>query len=145
MDSLAAITDLEGAWRPLTAAEKTRATYYLGAASRQIRRRWRDVDQRIASQTLGEDDVKDVVIHMVLPKLDAPPVHNAKSWTKMAGPFQQQVTLQSGSHELFEFEEWMLGVFEQKSSALPQFHAPPGGRFERLFQWPESGNTRGGG
>lgn len=144
MEHLAEIKDLEGAWRPLTAAERPRAEYYLGAASRQIRRRWKTVDQRIAAKELGEEDVKDVVIHLVLPKLDAPPVHNAKSWTKAAGPFQQQVTLQSGKTDLFEFEDWMLEVFENKTSALPMFHAPPSGRYENAFIWPEEDRNRGG-
>lgn len=145
MDELAVVRDLEGAWRTLTASEKSRAEYYLGAASRQIRRRWKTVDQRIAAGELGRDDVADVVIHLVLPKLDAPPVHNAKSWTQAAGPFQQQVTLQSGRRDFFEFEEWMLQVFESKSSALPAFHAPPSGRFEGVFNWPESDGVQGGG
>lgn len=144
MDNLAEVEDLEGAWRPLRSSEKSRAEYYLGAASRQIRRRWKDVDERITAQTLGAEDVKDVVIHLVLPKLDAPPVHNARSWTAGAGPFQQQVTLQSGTRDLFEFEDWMLQVFETKSAALPAFHAPPSGQYEGLFMWPEQSQTLGG-
>ncbi|MDO5743492.1 MAG: Gp19/Gp15/Gp42 family protein [Micrococcaceae bacterium] len=144
MANLAEVEDLEGAWRPLSTAEKPRAVYYLGAASRQIRRRWKTVDQRIADGELGDEDVKDVIIHLVLPLLDAPPVHNAKSWTAGAGPFQHQVTLQSGTRDLFEFEDWMVEVFETKSAALPAFHAPPSGRYESIFNWPEDGPTLGG-
>lgn len=144
MEMLAEIADLETAWRPLRTAEKSRAEYYLGAASRQIRRRWKTVDQRIASGEIGADDVKDVIIQLVLPKLDAPPVHNAKSWTQASGPFQQQVTLQSGTRELFAFEDWMLQIFETKSAVLPVFHAPPSGRYEGIFNWPENGPNHGG-
>lgn len=139
---LAAVVDLENAWRPLTAAERTRAEYYLGAVSRRIRRRWKDVDQRIAADSLGVDDVKDVVIDMVLPKLDAPPVHNARSWTQGAGPFNQQITLKSGTRGLYDFEDWMVEVFEGSSSPGPVFHMPPSGRYEGAFIWPE--NTQGG-
>lgn len=137
MDALAEVADLEGAWRPLTDPEKTKATYYLGAVSRSIRRRWKDVDQRIVDGTLGVEDVKDVVIQLVLPKLDAPPVHNARSWSQAAGPYNQQVTLQPGSKEAYEFEDWMVEVFEGSSTPGPVFHMPPSGRYEHVFIWPE--------
>lgn len=139
MDNLAEIADLEGAWRPLTPTENGRATYYLGAVSRYIRRRWKDVDQRIAAQTLGADDVKDVVVQLVLPKLEIAPLLNAKSWSQGAGPYSQQVALKTDTREMFELEDWMVSVFEGLSSsvALPVFHAPPPGRYEGLFIWPE--------
>lgn len=140
VEPLAAIKDLEGAWRPLTALEKTNAEYYLGAASRQIRRRWKTVDQRIASNELGAEDVADVVVELVLEKLGGPQIRNARSWTQGAGPFQQQVTLNAAAGKgLFEFADWMLEVFENKTSALPAFHSPPSGRYEGLFTWPENG------
>ncbi|WP_315913583.1 Gp19/Gp15/Gp42 family protein [Arthrobacter sp. lap29] len=137
---LALVEDLEAAWRPLKAAEKTRAEYYLGVASRKIRRRWKTVDARIATGELGEDDVKDVVVDLVLPKLDAPPVHNAKSWSQGAGPYSQQVTLQSGVRGLFEFEDWMVEVFEDSggtSAPIPVGDFPPSGRYESISLWPE--------
>lgn len=137
---LAEIKDLEEAWRPLTALEATNAEYYLGAASRQIRRRWKTVDQRIASNELGAEDVADVVVELVLEKLGGPQIRNARSWTQGAGPFQQQVTLNAAAGKgLFEFADWMLEVFENKTSALPAFHSPPSGRYEELFTWPENG------
>ncbi|MBW4094589.1 MAG: hypothetical protein HIU81_03940 [Acidobacteria bacterium] len=139
MADLAAVEDLEGAWRPLTDPERTKASYYLGAVSRSIRRRWKDVDLRLANGTLGVDDVKDVVIQLVLPKLDAPPVFNAKSWSQAAGPYNQQVTLQSGSKEVYAFEDWMVEVFEGSSTPGPVFHMPPSGRYEPVFIWPEGG------
>lgn len=139
MADLAEITDLEGAWRPLTPQEKERATYYLGSVSRYIRRRWKDVDQRITAQTLGAEDVKDVVVQLVLPKLEVAPVLNAKSWSQGAGPYSQQVALKTDTREMFDLEDWMVSVFEGLSStvALPAFHAPPSGRYEGLFVWPE--------
>ena len=74
---------------------------------------------------------------MVLPKLDAPPVHNAKSWSQAAGPYNQQVTLQAGSKEAYEFEDWMVEVFEGSSTPGPVFYMPPSGRYEPVFIWPE--------
>lgn len=137
MADLAAITDLEGAWRPLTPAEKARATYYLGVVSRFLRRRWKDLDQRIAAGTLGTEDVKDVVVQLVLPKLEIAPVLNAKSWSQGAGPYTQQVSLKTANREVFELEDWMVTVFEGSSAAMPVFHAPPSGRYEGSFIWPE--------
>lgn len=148
MDDLATVTDLENAWRSLTSTEKKRAEYYLGAASRGIRRRWKDVDQRITDGSLGADDVKDVVVQLVLPKVEnAAPVQNAKSWTQVAGPFNQQVTLKSGTRELFEFEDWMVDVFESSgapSTPVPVFHMPPSGRYEGKFLWAEDDLSLGG-
>ncbi|POH58916.1 Gp19/Gp15/Gp42 family protein [Arthrobacter glacialis] len=139
-EPLASVQDLEGAWRPLTVREKTTAGHYLGAASRQIRRRWKTVDQRILDGELGAEDVSDVVVELVLDKLGGPQIRNARSWTAGAGPFQQQVTLQSGKKDLFDFEDWMLLVFESKSAVLPDFHAPPSGQYEGIFNWPEGRN-----
>lgn len=135
---LAEITTIEKAWRPLNSAEKPRAEYYLGAVSRQIRRRWRDVDQRLAAGELDADDVSDVVVQLVIAAVDVPAAsRKAKSWSESAGIVSKSVSLAGGKDELFEFEQWMIEIFEPAITALPQFSSPPSGNYEALFIWPE--------
>jgi hypothetical protein len=136
---LAEIATIEKAWRPLNSVEKPRAEYYLGVASRAIRRRWPDVDQRISNPDdyLGAEDVADVVVQMVLSAVDRPPVRGAKSFSEGVGPMSRSATLLAGSTNPSEIEGWMVEVFEGRSAALPVFHSPPSGRYEGLFIWPE--------
>ncbi|MFJ4168496.1 Gp19/Gp15/Gp42 family protein [Paenarthrobacter sp. NPDC089714] len=138
-EDLAELETLEQAWRPLTAAERPRAEYYLGMASRAIRRRWQDVDQRITNpdDRLTAEDVSDVVVQMVLSAVDGPPVRGAKSFSESVGPMSRSATLQAGSTNPANIEDWMVEVIEGRRTALPQFHAPPSGRYENLFEWPE--------
>ncbi len=138
MANLAEIGTVEAAWRPLTTQERPRAEYYLGAVSRQIRRRWRDVDQRLESNELDADDVSDVVVQLVIAAVDVPAAsRKAKSWSESAGIVSKSVSLAGGKDELFEFEQWMIDVFEAASTALPQYSAPPSGNYEALFIWRE--------
>jgi hypothetical protein len=63
-------SDVSDRWRPLTDAETTRATVLIADASRMIRRRWPDVDARIASPVgtpghLDADDLTMIVANMV--------------------------------------------------------------------------------
>lgn len=136
---LATIPTIEQAWRPLTPVEKPRAEYYLGSASRAIRRRWPDVDQRVNNPDdyLTADDVADVVVQMVLSAVDVPPVRGAKSFSEGVGPMSRSATLLAGSTNPTEIQGWMVEVFEGRSAALPVFHSPPSGRYEGLFIWPE--------
>lgn len=134
-EDLATIPTIESAWRPLTAVETTRAEYYLGVASRRIRRRWPDVDTRIASGDLDADAVSDVVVQLVLGTIEAAPVRNAKSWSETAGAVSKSVTLAGGRTELLAFEDWMIAVFEGGQSPRPVFCMPPAGSFEAI--WPE--------
>lgn len=139
MDDLATVEDLEKAWRPLTTAEKTRAEYYLGVASRRIRRRWKDVDTRLTSGTLAKEDVTDVAVHMVLGIVDGAPTRGAKSWSQSTGPFSQSVTLEAGRADLITIEGWMEEIFEPSAPAVaPMGSFPPSGRFEGMFEWPEA-------
>ncbi|MFM9430056.1 Gp19/Gp15/Gp42 family protein [Arthrobacter sp. MP_2.3] len=136
-DALAQIPHLEKAWRALTAAEQPRAEYYLGFASRLIRRRWKDVDERISAGTLDAEDVQDVVVHMVLGIIDGAPVRRAKSWSETRGPLSQSVTLESGKTDLITIEDWMIEVFLTAQTGGPAGSFPPSGRYENIFHWPE--------
>lgn len=139
MVDLAVIDALELAWRPLKQAERPKADYYLGAASRRIRRRWPDVDNRISNPAdrLTDDDVSDVVIQMVVGALDTPSVRGAKSFSEGVGPMSRSATLVGASTDPLVIEDWMVAVFEGESAAGPVFSMPPSGRYEDLFIWPE--------
>lgn len=124
---LANVQDVELAWRSLTPTERSRAEYWIGAASRRIRRRWPDVDARITNGTLDAKDVSDVVVNMVITLL--PTLENAgqKSWSIQAGAEAKSVTLETGRLEdRLKFENWMIEIFEGAASrmALPKIAAP---------------------
>lgn len=136
-EPLAQIVDLEKAWRALTAEEKPRAEYYLGFSSRLIRRRWSNVDARLADGDLGAEDVADVVVHMVLGIIDGAPVRRAKSWSETRGPLSQSVTLESGKSDLITLEDWMVEVFTTSQAASPVGSFPPSGQYEPVFHWKE--------
>ena len=138
-EDLAELSTLEQAWRPLTAAERPKAEYYLGMASRAIRRRWEDVDQRIAnpSDRLTAEDVSDVVVQMVLSAVDGSPVRGAKSFSKAGGPMSFSATFEAASTNPSNIEAWMVEVFEGRTTAEPRFWAPPSGRYEGIFEWQE--------
>lgn len=136
-EPLAQPEHLEKAWRALTAEERPRAEYYLGFSSRLIRRRWSDVDARIAAGDLAADDVQDVVVQMVLGIIDGAPVRRAKSWSETRGPLSQSVTLDSGKSDLITLEDWMIEVFVPQQSAAPVGSFPPSGQYEPVFRWKE--------
>lgn len=139
MADLAEVEKLQQAWRTLKPVEVPRAQYYIGAASRRIRRRWKDVDARILSGELDAGDVADVVVQMILGILDGAPVHRARSWSETAGPFAKTVTLESGRAGYLAFEDWMVEIFDGISTAspVPLGGFPPSGRYEHAFIWPE--------
>lgn len=127
MADLATVEQLELAWRTLTPTEKSRAEWWIGAASRRIRRKWKDVDERIAAGTLNAEDVSDVVVDLVITVL--PTLENAgqKSWSVQAGAEAKSVTLESGRLEdRLEFKDWMIDIFDGGASqmALPKIAAP---------------------
>lgn len=135
--SLAAVTEIEQAWRSLSTEEKARAEYYLSFASRRVRDRWPDVDDRIAEQTLSAENVSDVVVQMVLGIVDGSPVRGARSWSETRGPLSQSVTLQPGRQQLIAFEDWMVKVFEPGGGAVPRGSFPRSGGFDRIFRHKE--------
>lgn len=137
MADLAQIEAVTAAWRPLTSVELPRVTYYLAAASRKIRRRWRDVDDRIAAGTLTAEDVSDVVVQMVLGAVDVGPVRGAKSFSEGVGPMSRSATLSGASTDPLVIEDWMVEVFEGSSTTRPVFSMPPSGNYEGLFVWTE--------
>ncbi|GAA3405049.1 Gp19/Gp15/Gp42 family protein [Pseudarthrobacter polychromogenes] len=136
-EPLAEVADLEKAWRALTVEERPRAEYYLGFSSRLIRRRWSNVDARLAAGDLATEDVADVVVHMVLGIIDGAPVRGAKSWSETRGPLSQSVTLESGKSDLITLQDWMIEVFVPKQAAVPVGSFPPSGQYEPVFHWKE--------
>lgn len=139
-EDLGKVETIESAWRPLKPIEKSRAEYYLGVASRKIRRRWADVDARIAdpSDKLTADDVEDVIVQMVIPAVDVAPVRGAKSFTIGMGPMSRSATLDRTSADPLVFEQWMIDVFAPVSDgALPRGSFPAAPNDDHMFITPE--------
>lgn len=139
MVDLAVIDALELAWRPLRTAERPKADYYLGAASRRIRRRWPDVDSRISNPAdrLTDDDVSDVVIQMVVGALDTPSVRGAKSFSEGVGPMSRSATLAAASTDPLVIEDWMVEVFEGGAIVRPAGSFPRSANYDSISVWPE--------
>lgn len=128
-DDLASVEDVVKAWRPLTTVERGRAEYYVGQASRLIRRRWTDVDERIADpdDKLTAADVSDVVVALVLSVIPSA-VPGARSWSQTTGPFSHSVTLPAAQDARpMALVPWMVEVFEvsETTSNLPKYSFPP--------------------
>lgn len=86
-EPLAEPADVEALWRPLSDDEATVATRLLRIASRIVRTRYPDVDDRIAAATLAAEDVADVVAMMVKRAMQAPAADGVESASWTAGPF----------------------------------------------------------
>lgn len=106
---LATVEDLEAAWRPLSEQEETRAAALIDRASRKVRRRWTDVDDRITAATLDADDVSDVVLEMVQVAMTQTPGVSQQS--EGSGPFNQSATYTNPNARLY-FTDDMIAVFE---------------------------------
>jgi hypothetical protein len=64
-DAFATPADLAAIWRPLTDEEEAAALVWLSVASAMIRRRFSDIDTRIAAGTLDPAIVGHVAVMMV--------------------------------------------------------------------------------
>lgn len=137
MADLAEVSIVEQAWRPLTAAERTKAEYWIGRASRRIRSRWRDVDDRLAAGTLDAAEVQDVAVEMVLAVLGGPPIRGAKSFSEGVGPMSRSATLVGASADPLVIEDWMVEVFEGRTTTRPSGSFPLSGNYDRISIWPE--------
>ena len=141
MGDLAIARDVEDAWRPLTLDERRRVTYWIGRASRRIHSRWPDVAERISAGTLDREDVRDVVVDLVLAAVDAPPVRGARSWQVSSGAESRSVTLgdRAGGDARLHFTAEMIEVFEGRpTGAAPQGSFPPARPFDDIFpMWRE--------
>lgn len=109
---LASIADVEQAWRPLSVDESARVAALIARASRKIRRRWPDVDDRIASGDLSAEVVADVVAEMVQSAM-AVPASGVEQHSQAAGPFNQSTRYANPLGRLF-FTSEMVAVFETK-------------------------------
>lgn len=130
-------------WRPLSPAEKQRAQALIESVSRDIERRWPDLQARVAAGMVQNDDVADVVTWLVLPVLGGPPTPGARSWQVTSGSESRSITLdQAGNpRDPWVYAPWMVDLLSGSSSsrqatARGSFPAP--GPFEQLFpEWPE--------
>lgn len=127
--SFATHQDVTTAWRPLDPAEQERAEYLIRIATRRLRRRWPDIDDRVAAGAVDHQDVTDVVVGLVLQALPLVPQPGARSWQVSSGSESRSITLGSAAGEpnAMEFHSWMLELLdaEASTSAGPQGCAPP--------------------
>ncbi len=143
-ENLAEVSDVEQAWRPLTKKDqRDRAAYLVGLASRKVRREYRDVDDRIASAQLAVQDVKDVIVGLVLQALPLSPHPGARTWQVSSGAESRSITLGEASSDpnAMRFTDWMLDILDASPSSggpLPAFSAPP------AEAWPDPYQHRGG-
>lgn len=136
--------DIVNAWRPLSAQEETRAKHWLEVASRRVRRRWPDVDDRIKTDpNLSWLDVRDVVVALVVEVLGGPPVPNARSWQEQAGSGSESrsrsVTLGTAApNDPNMWASWMVELFDGPATgALPRGSFPKPANYDHLFGWKE--------
>lgn len=106
---LATVEDLEAAWRPLSEQDQARAEALINRASRKVRRRWTDVDDRIAAGTLDAEDISDVVLEMVQVAMTQIP--GVAQQSEGSGPFSQSATYTNPNARLY-FTDDMIAVFE---------------------------------
>ncbi len=124
--------DVATAWRPLSSEEQARATHWIGVATRRIRRRWRDVDERLAlavddPRHLAADDLKDVVVTLVVDVLGGPEIPHARAVSVGSGAESRSVQLDRASGlQLPDFAGWMVEIFEGRPGP-----AVPTGSFPR--------------
>ncbi len=135
--------DVQKAWRPLRNSEPDRAEYWIDVAARRVRRRWPDVDARMAlaaedPRHLSEKDVMHLVVVLVVEVLGGPVVPRARSWSKTHGETVEAVTLESaGPFDGALWAPWMVELFEGSPSVpnVPVFSFP---RPRALFrEWEE--------
>lgn len=130
-------------WRPLSAAEKQRATALIASASRDIDRRWPALRDRVAAGKVQRADVADVVTWLVLPVLGGPPYPGARSWQVTSGSESRSITLERGSdpRDPWTYAPWMLDILDaadESRQATARGSFQPAGPFEDLFpRWPE--------
>lgn len=104
--AFASVDDLEAGWRVLTDEESVRASVLLDRASRMVRRRWSDIDDRISSGRLEPEDVGDIICAMVKSAMLGPeiPIESESSTT---GPFQVNRKFANPTGDLY-FAKWMV-------------------------------------
>lgn len=120
-DPFATAADLEAVWRPLTDAEEDRADALLARASRMIRRRWSNVDDRITSGDLDADEVSDVVLEMVQTAMTTPTLGVSQE-SQTAGPYNHSVKYDNPAGRLY-FSKWMVELFDGLPTAVRRWLA----------------------
>ena len=106
LEPFATVADLEGFWRPMTAAEKSRANSLLPLASNRLRLMaenlgW-SLDDKVNSSEIFKSNVQYVVMEAVkraiLTPVDAPP---ANSIQQTAGPYSENIVYTNPSGDLW--------------------------------------------
>lgn len=121
-EPFATTDDLAEVWRPLTGDEETRAEALLARASRMVRRRWSNVDDRIASDDLTAEDVSDVVLEMVQTAMQTSVIPGASQMSQTTGPHAMSVTYANPNARLY-FTAQMLELFDGQPTAVRRWLA----------------------
>lgn len=82
---------IEMVWRTLTPEETDRATKLIEYASRILRQRFKDIDDRIAAGTVDPLDAEMVVVAMVKRAMMSGVLEGVESQSQTAGPFAHTV------------------------------------------------------
>ena len=139
---LATVENVVSAWKPLNDVERERAEYWISAASRALRRRWKDIDARINAGTLAKDDVTDVIVGLVIDILPGLANNGMKSGSVQAGAEARSFTMEdrkNGAGRIV-FQDWMVEIFEGPvgETPRPKISTPRPYGLNRIFpEWKE--------
>lgn len=111
--SFATVTDLEAAWKPLTADEEARAEVLLLQASNYLRQiamnNGKDLDDNISADPTGVygANVKMVVTSAVQRSIASPidMVPDASQWSQSASPYSESMTFAGNVSSTLYFKE----------------------------------------
>lgn len=137
---LATAGEVQEVFRPLNDAEHTLVRGLLRHASRRVRRRWPDVDTRLASGDLTAGDAAEAVVNMVLRVLRNP----AGLRSETVGPFTRAFdpALAAGQLRLTDAEVELLAPVEAAPPppvgtirVTPGLAPPKDWRCRRVRRW----------
>ena len=112
-NSLASVSDLMAAWKPLTADEQARAEVLLLQASNYLRQiaynNGKDIDDNISSDPTGvyKANVQMVVISAVQRSLASPVdmMPEASQWTQSASPYSESMSFSGNVSSTLYFKD----------------------------------------
>lgn len=127
MEDFATVAQLEKRWRPLTDAEKVRASVLLGDATQQVLIEATGIVERIEAGKLDPSVPERVVCDMarraMLAGVDQPAFTN---FQETAGPFSQSGTFANPTGDLYltKTEKRLLGANRQRAFSIDLLDRP---------------------
>lgn len=102
--------DLAAVWRPLTEQEVTRADALLDQAERMVRRRLRDLDERVEKGLLDDADVRDVLLDVVRRGMLGDGREGVTQMSETTGPFANSASFANPLGSLYFTRENRLAL-----------------------------------